>query len=82
MGFKGREVVMKYSYDGIDSIGEFRTDANGRQFMRRIRNQRFSYDLEDGATDEPISSNYYPVNAGKTFFTKKEGTRWNVCNIH
>ena len=61
---------MKYRNDEISNVGEFRTDANGRQFMRRIRNQRCSYNLEDGAKDEPISSNYYPVSAGMITFKK------------
>jgi hypothetical protein len=43
---------------------EFWTDANGRQMVRRVQDTRFSYDLGEGATNQPISSNYYPITSG------------------
>jgi hypothetical protein len=52
-----REVVTKYSTD-IASAGEVWTDANGREFQRRLRNKRLSFNF---TLVSPISSNYYPV---------------------
>ena len=48
----GREVVVVYTTDINNTGGEFFTDANGRQMMRRERR-------EDTAEDE--AGNYYPV---------------------
>lgn len=61
----GKEVVIRYETkeNGFDNAGEFFTDANGRQFMRRIKDQRLSFDLEDGDV-EPVASNYYPITTG------------------
>ena len=52
-----KEVVTRYS-TGIASKGELWTDANGREFQRRVRNQRSSFNF---TLVDPISSNYYPV---------------------
>ena len=47
-----------------DEKQEFWTDSNGRQMIQRVQDTRFSYDLQDGAKWEPVSSNYYPINSG------------------
>ena len=52
-----REVVTRYSTD-IASAGELWTDANGREFQRRLRNRRPSFNF---TLVSPIASNYYPV---------------------
>merc|ERR1719210_2682119 len=49
-----------------DEKQEFWTDSNGRQMIRRVQDTRFSYDLQDGAKWEPVSSNYYPINSAVT----------------
>lgn len=54
----GKEPVMVYSTNS-ETDGIFYTDSNGRQMIKRVRNQRESYDLVDNS--EPASSNYYPV---------------------
>ena len=46
-----------------DNKGEFYTDANGRQNLKRIRNVRPDYDITNATFEEPIASNYYPINA-------------------
>ena len=46
-----------------DNKGEFYTDANGRQNLKRIRNVRPDYDISNATFEEPIASNYYPINA-------------------
>lgn len=53
----GKEVVSRFSTD-IDSKGEFFTDSNGREMLRRIRNQRPTW---NATIAEPIAGNYYPV---------------------
>lgn len=56
---RGKEVVTRYSTP-IDSSGAFYTDSNGREFIRRERNIRPTWDLN---VYEPVSGNFYPVNA-------------------
>lgn len=41
----------------------FYTDANGRQNVKRRRNWRPDYDLANATSEEPVASNYYPINA-------------------
>jgi hypothetical protein len=56
---RGKEIVMRYKTD-IVSKGIFFTDSNGREFQRRQRNQRPTWDL---SVYEPVAGNYYPVNS-------------------
>ena len=68
----GLEVVMSYralveEKTRAEDPVEFWTDANGRQMVRRLKDTRFSYELEHGNL-EPVSSNYYPVTASKGSF--------------
>ncbi|CAI0555724.1 unnamed protein product [Linum tenue] len=39
----------------------FYTDSNGRDFIKRVRDQRTDWDLE---VNQPVAGNYYPVNLG------------------
>lgn len=55
----GKEVVSRFSTD-IDSKGEFFTDSNGREMLRRIRSQRETW---NATIAEPVAGNYYPVTA-------------------
>ena len=55
---RGKEIVVRYSTP-ITSKGEFFTDANGREFQKRKRNFRPTWDLD---IFEPVAGNYYPVN--------------------
>ena len=54
---RSREIVTRYTTD-LATNGELWTDANGREFQRRLLNRRSSYNL---TIVSPISSNYYPV---------------------
>lgn len=56
----GKEIVSVFSTD-LKTDGVFFTDSNGRQLLKRVRNQRPTYSYN--STEEPIASNYYPVNS-------------------
>lgn len=47
----GKEVVSKFTTN-FKTDGAFYTDSNGRQLLKRVRNQRPTWDLE---LEEPIS---------------------------
>ncbi|XP_029036014.2 lysosomal alpha-mannosidase isoform X2 [Osmia bicornis bicornis] len=55
----GKEIITKYT-SNLNSSGEFYTDANGREMLKRKRNNRSTWDLE---LEEEISGNYYPVTS-------------------
>ena len=54
----GKEVIVRYHLSSLNNSGVFYTDSNGREYQRRVRNQRPSFNL---TLTEPVSSNYYPV---------------------
>jgi hypothetical protein len=54
----GKEVVIRYS-SGIKSAGSFFTDSNGREFLKRDRSSRKTWNMIEY---EPIAGNFYPVN--------------------
>lgn len=56
---RGKEVVTRFSTP-IKSGGVVFTDSNGREFLKRQRDQRPSWNLD---VFEPVAGNYYPVNA-------------------
>lgn len=62
----GKEVVVRYRAMKMNTAGKFYTDSNGREMVERCRNKR-SKDVCTACTKtlkyEPVSSNYYPVNA-------------------
>ncbi|XP_059608045.1 lysosomal alpha-mannosidase-like [Phlebotomus argentipes] len=53
----GKEIVSRFVSD-IASSRTFYTDSNGREMIRRVRNQRETWNL---LLQEKISGNYYPV---------------------
>ncbi|XP_048480276.1 lysosomal alpha-mannosidase [Plutella xylostella] len=53
----GKEIVAMYNSNMINN-GEFYTDSNGRQMLKRKLNYRPQWNL---TLDEPIAGNYYPV---------------------
>ena len=55
----GKEIVVKYN-TGVENDGIFYTDTNGREFVRRQRNFRPTWNM---AVYEPVAGNYYPINA-------------------
>ncbi|KAH8410107.1 hypothetical protein KR009_006064, partial [Drosophila setifemur] len=56
----GKEVVTTFN-SGIQNDGVFYTDSNGREMLKRVKDQReeFSPDL----SEQPVSGNYYPVTS-------------------
>ena len=67
----GKEVVMVYKLpEGnkpprIEGQHNFRTDANGRQYIQRTLNSRDSYNVPLSDFElEFASSNYYPITTG------------------
>lgn len=55
----GKEIIIQMNND-IENKGIFYTDSNAREFIRRKRSQRSSYQFQEF---EPIAGNYYPVTA-------------------
>merc|ERR1719197_2468774 len=57
----GKEVVMMYQTE-LESKKTFYTDSNGREMLKRVRDERGpSYPKLN--VSEPVAGNYYPVNA-------------------
>jgi len=57
----GKEVISKFSSSlnsGPQGANEVFTDANGREFQKRIYNYRPTWDLQ---VHEPVAGNYYPL---------------------
>ncbi|KAL0047195.1 hypothetical protein WJX82_009185 [Trebouxia sp. C0006] len=57
---KGKEVVLRYA-SSLDSGANFYTDSNGREYLKRVRDFRPTWNL---TITEPVSGNYYPLTAG------------------
>jgi alpha-mannosidase len=57
--YVGKEIVTKYSVQGLSTNSTWWSDSNGREFQQRIRNYRPTWKWDP---TEPIAGNYYPVN--------------------
>lgn len=57
---RGKEVVVTYKTN-LNSGDVFHTDANGREYQKRVRNFRPTWNLN---VTEPVAGNYYPLTAG------------------
>ena len=56
----GKEIVTRYTCPSIENEGTYYTDSNGREFMKRQRSHRPTWNLTEY---QPVAGNYYPVNA-------------------
>ncbi|XP_069914917.1 lysosomal alpha-mannosidase isoform X3 [Oryctolagus cuniculus] len=54
----GKEVISRFDTP-LDTKGYFYTDSNGREILKRRRNYRPTWNLNQ---TEPVAGNYYPVN--------------------
>eukprot|EP00096_Caligus_rogercresseyi_P006017 TRINITY_DN22147_c0_g1_i1.p1 TRINITY_DN22147_c0_g1~~TRINITY_DN22147_c0_g1_i1.p1 ORF type:complete len:951 (-),score=151.90 TRINITY_DN22147_c0_g1_i1:18-2828(-) len=57
----GKELIIQYTSKDINSAGQFYTDSNGRQYMKRTKDSRSTWNLD--LNNEPVSRNYYPVTS-------------------
>ncbi|XP_065335492.1 lysosomal alpha-mannosidase-like isoform X2 [Cloeon dipterum] len=55
----GKEVISKISTN-LKTNGEFTTDSNSREYLRRRRNVRETWTAN---IEEPVAGNYYPVTS-------------------
>ncbi|ERE78954.1 lysosomal alpha-mannosidase [Cricetulus griseus] len=56
--FGGKEVISRFDTP-MKTKGEFYTDSNGREFLKRRHDYRPTWKLNQ---TEPVAGNYYPVN--------------------
>ena len=57
----GKEVIVRYSTD-LATGGTWATDSNGRDMQPRRRDHRDDWTFRN-ASEEPVSSNYYPFGS-------------------
>ncbi|XP_043527609.1 lysosomal alpha-mannosidase isoform X2 [Frieseomelitta varia] len=55
----GKEIVTRY-YSNLNTSGEFYTDSNGREMLKRKRDYRPTWNIE---LEEQVSGNYYPITS-------------------
>ncbi|KAH0948863.1 hypothetical protein HN011_001273 [Eciton burchellii] len=72
----GKEIVTRYS-SNLKTNGEFYTDSNGREMLKRVRNHRPTWDLE---LEEPVSGNYYPVTSKIAIQDEEKQLKLNILN--
>jgi len=70
----GKEIITRYT-TGLNSASTFYTDSNGRDSMKRVRNQRPDWNY---TVYEPVASNYYPVNSFIYLSDTTTGTTFSV----
>ncbi|RZC14230.1 lysosomal alpha-mannosidase-like, partial [Asbolus verrucosus] len=58
---EGKEVITRFIVPDFTNNGIFYTDSNGREQIKRTLNTRSDYKYDP--SDEPVSSNYYPVTS-------------------
>lgn len=67
----GKEVVVKFVSD-LESHGTFYTDSNGREILKRVRDFRPTWTLNQ---TEETAGNYYPINSRVFIRDEKEQTQ-------
>ncbi len=68
----GKEIITRYSTDFVNN-GEFYTDANGRQSIKRTRDKMEKFEKNDN-----VASNYYPITSHMFMTDSESGYRMNV----
>ncbi|XP_011309552.1 lysosomal alpha-mannosidase-like [Fopius arisanus] len=72
-----KEVIVKYS-SNLVTKGNFYTDSNGREMMKRVRNSRPTWNLS--ILLEPVASNYYPVTTRISLLDEGGKMRLSILN--
>lgn len=75
-GPNGIEIVTKYSTN-LTSNATFYTDSNGKEMLKRIRDFRPTWKLEN---TEPESGNYYPITSKISIRDEEAGIEVAVLN--
>ncbi|XP_069124923.1 lysosomal alpha-mannosidase-like [Argopecten irradians] len=70
----GKEVVSQF-LTSLDTKEAFYTDANGREILKRRRNARDTWDLDQ---TEPVAGNFYPVNSRIFIRDEELGIQFSV----
>ncbi|GAV59507.1 Glyco_hydro_38 domain-containing protein/Glyco_hydro_38C domain-containing protein/Alpha-mann_mid domain-containing protein [Cephalotus follicularis] len=68
----GKEVTTKITTT-MKTNKTFYTDSNGRDFIKRIRDNRTDWDLQ---VNQPVAGNYYPINLG--IYVQDDSTELSV----
>ena len=55
----GKEIIMKWD-TGLETDSTFYSDSNGREFMKRVKDYRPTWDFY---VSEHVAANYYPASA-------------------
>jgi len=76
---KGREVVAKWNFDGIDNEDVFYTDSNGLEMQRRVKDARPDFTLD---TKMKVNDNYYPINSAIAMRDTTKNVQVTVMNQH
>ena len=77
----GKEYISRWKVESeFAQNGIFYTDSNGRQTIKRVRDSRPSYDLQNGTIEEPVSSNYYPINSAIFINSEESDFQLSVVN--
>ncbi|XP_068205819.1 lysosomal alpha-mannosidase-like isoform X1 [Palaemon carinicauda] len=56
----GKEIINRIVWGDISTDDTFYTDANGREILKRVKDHRETWTLDN---KEPVAGNYYPVNS-------------------
>ena len=73
----GREVVARWTFDGIDNKDVFYTDSNGLEMQKRVIDYRPDFTLD---TKMKVNDNYYPINSAIAIRRKSDNTQLTVMN--
>ena len=65
----GKEVVSLFTTP-LQTDGNFYTDSNGREMLKRTRNYRPTFDYTN---EEPIAGNYHPVTSRIVLKDEEQG---------
>ena len=74
---KGREVVAKWTFAGVENEKTFYTDSNGLEMQKRVSNYRPDFTLD---TKMKVNDNYYPINSAIALQDMNQKVQVTVMN--